>query len=109
MHLTNGHHPISVRDGPAAIAKEFEYEKMLINALVENILKPLLKMIDGQLQQEYGQAIEKQIWDNLAIPKGMLNAEMAMLQSAIDNRDSTKGIRQYRVTLQNTNNTYYYS
>jgi hypothetical protein len=87
-----------VTNGPEAIANKFKHEKMLIQGLVENILKPLLNVIDQQMAKEYGKKIDvKTIEEKLALPREMINAEATMIHSAIVNRKETKAIRQYRV------------
>jgi hypothetical protein len=97
-----------LEDGLEKMAITYRHEKEAIHVLVENIVKPLLNVIDGQMLQEYGHKIDEkyfkeklemssEIREKLAIPSEMLNTESAMLTSATERGGGRKAIQQFQV------------
>jgi hypothetical protein len=79
---------------------------MVAYVLAENIVNPLLNVIEKQMQKEYGQRIDaKKIWEKLAMPRGMLSVEESIIYilSGSGNRaykvdeKFKRALRQYRV------------
>jgi hypothetical protein len=99
--------------GATKMANKYVEKKKVVYVMAENILKPLLNVVDGQMRQEYGQRVGEthlaeykiiakyfndksaiRVRENWIISKEMIYAGMAMIASS---GNTAKAARQFRV------------